>query len=336
MVVNYNFCPVIKEEHEFFSLVDYRNNKFISSNPEQVIEFYEGFSDSSQLIDWLKNRPKGNCRIKEVDGEKDIIVVVLTMDVNGSFSRECKNIYKGLHIIFVESGYNNFYFDISHNENIGIKMAMEYNPKWLVLSSDDMYKIDDVSTLTKSLRSLDPKKFSIVFTKETTYHSVTTQISKARILRKYALLAIVPFLAHKKKVALREMIHVKVNQIKLEEKFGCEYFTNSPKGLQRLIYKSGFVHKCYMDFAIISAFIVHHFQDYILDETFVNAYDDHDLSLRFFLGNLNYTFIDYRIGDYIGSSMGTGLSRELRNIAGLAYLNYKYKNRLSSLRNSKR
>ena len=70
--------------------------------------------------------------------------------------------------------------------------------------------------------------------------------------------------------------------------------------------------------------MVKHFSGHILDETFINAYEDHEISLKFSLEHLTYTFIDYKIGDYIGSSLGNGVSRNLRNISGLAYLNYKY------------
>lgn len=336
MIVNYNFCPLDKEVQIFFTLVDYRNNLFTSNDPAKVIEFFDGFQNRDELIEWLKERPKGNCKIKEIDGEKDIIVIVLTMDVDGKYAKECKDIYTGLHIIFVESGYNNFYFDISHNENIGINKAMEYNPKWLILSSDDMYKIDDVSILTKSLRELDSDKFFMVFTRGSTYHSVTTTITKERMLRKYSLLLTAPILAYKKGISLKDMLKIKLNQLRLEKKFDCEYFTNSPRGLDIFRYKPGFIHICYMDFAIISTSLVKYFSDYILDETFVNAYDDHDLSLRFFMENKNYTFIDYKIGDYIGSSLGTGLSRDLRNIAGLAYLNYKYEKKISNIINNER
>ena len=337
MLPNHNTNIPEKQDTIFFSLVDYRNNYFINSNTQKIIEFYNSFSDKKELIQWMEERPKGNYVLKENEGSKEIIVVIPTIDANGKLAENCKkNIFTGLHIIFVESGYNNFYFNYSYNCNVGIKKAMEYNPKWIILSNDDMYKVDDVSILIKSLMALDPKKIFMAFPTETMYHSVTTRISKARILRKYALLSIIPLLAYKKRVKLKEMVRVTLSSLRLEKKFGCEYFANSPKDLQTLIYKPGFIHKCYMDFAIISASMLNYFSDSPLDDTFIDAYEDHDLSFKFFLENLNYALIDYKIGDYIGSSMGTGISRKLRNIAGLAYLNYKYSNKLSGLRESKR
>src|SRR5579875_2537075 len=89
----------------FFSLVDYRNNYFMSDDPKKIIEFYNGFENRDQLIEWMKARPKGVATIHEVEGDKDIIVVIPTADFNGKYAKECReNIFKGLHIVFVESG----------------------------------------------------------------------------------------------------------------------------------------------------------------------------------------------------------------------------------------
>jgi len=52
----------------------------------------------------MKERPKGVPWIREVSDQKDIIVVIPTANFNGKYANECKeNIFKGLHIIFVES-----------------------------------------------------------------------------------------------------------------------------------------------------------------------------------------------------------------------------------------
>ena len=135
---------------------------------------------------------------------------------------------------------------------------MEYNPKWIVISNDDMYKIDDVSILKGQLENIDPDKFYIVFPAGTHYHTVKSRFS------------------------------------------------------------------CFMDFGIFSASYVKSLSCKLFDESFINAYEDHDISLKFYLQHLNYAVINYRIGDYIGSSLGTGIHRELRNIASLSYLNYKF------------
>ena len=99
-------CQRGQEFRKFFlSLMDYKNNYFISSNPRDIIYFYEGFEHREELIDWMKERPKGSCEIKEGKGEKDIIVVIPTADFEGEYAKRCREkIFKGLHMIFVVSG----------------------------------------------------------------------------------------------------------------------------------------------------------------------------------------------------------------------------------------
>ena len=143
--------------------MDYRNNYFLSSDPKDIIHFYEGFENREELIDWMKERPKGSCEIMEVEGEKDIIVVIPTADFEGEYAKRCREeIFKGLHIIFVVSGKGNNYFNYAHNCNLGIKKAMEYNPKWVVLSNDDMHKIDNIEQLRTSLSEI-PENLDLVY-----------------------------------------------------------------------------------------------------------------------------------------------------------------------------
>ncbi len=79
----------------------------------------------------MRRRPKGTCTIREVYGNKYVIVVIPTADFNGKFAKECsENIFKVLRMVFVESdGRDDFYFNYAHNCNPGIRRAMKYNPK---------------------------------------------------------------------------------------------------------------------------------------------------------------------------------------------------------------
>ncbi|MEM3860457.1 MAG: hypothetical protein QW478_13865, partial [Candidatus Micrarchaeaceae archaeon] len=139
----------------FFSTTWCRDRLFASDNPNDILKFYDTFSNRDELIQWMKERPKGTAEIIEVEGDKEIIVVIPTADFYGKYAKECReNIFKGLHIVFVASGFpKDPYFNFAHTCNVGIKKAMEYNPKWIVYSNDDMFKIDDVSKLKKELKA---------------------------------------------------------------------------------------------------------------------------------------------------------------------------------------
>jgi len=297
----------------FFSLVDYRNNLFTSNDPKKIMEFYDGFENRNELIEWMKERPKGASYIHEVEGNKEIIVVIPTADFNGKYARECReNIFKGFHIIFVESGgREDFYFNHAHNCNIGIKKAMEYNPKWIVYSNDDMYKIDDAKVLKNELLKIDYKAFDVVFTNPSKYHSIPDNLGKENILRKIVF----TFLPRRRM------------QKKIEKKFNVTLFPARIHSYFRFFYKPGYRYISLADFLIFSSNYLGENGE-LFNEDFVNGGEDNDLSLKVSLKRDRYTFINFRIGDYEGRSLGTGTLRQLRNETALTLLNYMIDNDL--------
>ena len=315
---NYNFSKKVNEDKLFFSLADYRNNYFINNNPEKIIEFYNSFTDKSQLLEWMKNRPKGNSVIREIQGDKDIIVVIPTMDADGKLAQACKeNIFKGLHIIFIESGYNNFYFNGAHNVNLGFKKALEYNPKWIIFSGDDMYKVDDVNKLMSELKTVNNEDKDIVFTKPSLYHSSPERIGKRN------LFFILYYLSTNK--------NKQRDLLKLYNKYKIKYFPSPTTGKYSLLFKKGYTYLEIQDFAIYSSNFVAAKKGAVYDETFVNAAEDTDLSLMFSLNRQKLAVVDYKIEDMIGRSLGTGIQRDIRSIAGLMYLNTKWENTLEQI-----
>jgi len=304
----------------FFSLVDYRNNLFTSNDPKKIMEFYYGFDNRDQLIQWMRERPKGVSYIHEFDGDKDIIVVIPTADYNGKYARECReNIFKGLHIIFIESGgRDDFYFNYAHNCNLGIKKAMEYGPKWIVLSNDDMYKIDDVDVLKEQLHNIEEKNYNIAFTKPSEYHSALSRIIKVNSF--YNLFHLITNY-DAGRVRVKQYIKFNIKFTSMKSKY-APIFSFPRKG-----YK--FIEV--LDFLILSYRFVEQTGGYIFDETYINAREDVDLSLKISLGGEKFAVIDYQIGDYIGSTIGINDSRWIRDVANLCYFNFKWRNGLQKI-----
>ena len=104
-----------------------------------------------------------------------------------------------------------------------------------------------------------------------------------------------------------------------------------PKGLFSHLFKKGYEYTAIQDFAIFSTNWVNLHAGNIYDETFINAAEDTDLSLKFSLNPASVGRIKYKIGDYIGSTLGVGYDRGLRSIAGVCYLNYKWSKELDRL-----
>ena len=304
--------------------MDYRNNYFTSDDSNKIIEFYNGFEDRDQLIQWMRERPKGVVNIREVDGDKDILVVIPTADFNGKYARECRdNIFKGLHIVFVESGgRGDFYFNYAHNVNVGIKKAMEYNPKWVIYSGDDMYKIDEIGKLKDELKRIDMNKIMAVYAKPSSYHTVTLYISEINTLeRLYSL--------------YRNEGYV----TEIRNKYGIKYAiwareTNRHPKLKRIL--KGIITKKIEDsefinsqsFGIYSSIFIKQLNNILFDENYVNSTEEVDLSYYIKLSKTPYAIIDYQIGDFVGATLGTGISRRLRFILGDTYFLNKYQESL--------
>ena len=303
------YCSIEKfRPYLFFSLVDYRNSYFMSNDPDKIIEFYKSFESRDQLIEWMKERPEGTANIYEIEGNKEIIVVIPTADFNGKYAKECReNVFNGLHIIFVESGgKGDFYFKFSYYVNAGIKKAMEHHPKWVVFSSDDVYEISEVENLKEELSKKDPNEIDLLFTKEIPYITQHSKLAERRFIFK----VILP-LATK---------NFKWN--KFERKFKIRYLGAPTKGLISILYKKGRTFINFIAFSIFSINLCNKLNGNILDETYINAAEDTDLSLK---ASTEYRseIINFEIGAFKGKTIGTGKIRRFREIPSNAYLNYK-------------
>ena len=302
-------------EELFFSLVDYRNNLFTSNDPEKIIEFYNGFHNRDQLIQWMKERPKGASYIHEVEGDKDIIVVIPTADFNGKYARTCREeIFKGLHMVFVESGENpDPYFNYAHNCNVGIKRAMEYNPKWVVVSNDDMIKRDTVNKLRDELIKFNSKEVDIVFPfPPARFHSCpVTIVTTYRWL--YSLIRIFGTKTLKFKNTLNKKFNVNIHfyrYIPLITKKICTFIN-------------------FTSFGIFSTTFVDESGGKPFDETFINAFEDLDLSLYIFRNN-KIAFCSYLIDEFIHGTLEDSEARKLSTFAGNVYFSYKISNELKN------
>lgn len=294
-----------------FNIVDILNKLFMSKNFQDLKKFYSYFDNSAELITWMRNRPNGAAKIIEVEGDKDIIVVIPTANFEGKLAKKCKDeVFQGLHVIFVESlkPYDP-YFHLERNVNIGIKKALEYSPKWVVYSNDDVYKIDPPSKLQSLLSSLNESKYDVVFTTPSKYHSIPVRLSQSRLSRNI----------------LFALTRERRYQLFLERKFDVSYFSSPDYGLWKLFFKNGYKHLSIADFGIFSANYLISKKGILFDETYLNDTEDIDLSLGATYNQDRTIVISYRIGDMMGMTLGRGTVRAARGVAGYAYLNHKIK-----------
>ena len=307
----------------FFSLMDYRNSRFTSENPDKIIEFYDSFKNRDDLIEWMKERPKEVANIYEVDGDKEIIVVIPTADFNGKYAKECReNIFKGLHIIFVESGgREDFYFNYAHNCNVGIRKAMEYNPKWIIVSNDDV-QAEKVGNLMKILDNINAE-YCIP---RNQYSSRSVRIF--RVNRSvFAGYLIYNFLIKGWKISKF------LERMALDKRYSKDLILVSKESGMIYILLKIFAtpvspsFKIFADFGIFQAKTL---QNHIYDENFINGHEDTELCIRLAARGIRGSTINFRAehAGGGGNSIGKGNSflRIERDWANLIMLSEKLKN----------
>ena len=323
------YCPVqYLQEGLFFSLIDYRNNYFTSDDPNKIIEFYSGFENRDQLIQWMRERPNGTANIHEVEGDKDIIVVIPTSDFNGKYAKECMdNIFKGLHMVFVESGgRDDFYFNYAHNCNVGIRKAMEYNPKWIVVSNDDLNKIDDVETLKLELGKLNKEKVDFVVCKPSYgYHSTPIKVLYPNRLGFFLYNYRTFKHSYKsfKKIVDRlklnfvftsiDTLRIDILQIPTMERLKLKFISKF------FLYENGISFFQIGAFGIMSGNLMNEFDKQPFNEDYINAFEDIDLSYRIMQKACKISIINYNIRPVSGFILGTESIRDARTIAGRYY-----------------
>ncbi len=320
-----NRCSITDPGNEtFVSLVDYRNTLFLSNDQDKLSDFYNSFENTDQLVRWMKERPKGANYIREEEGNKEVIVVIPTSDFDGLHARDCRyNIYKGLHMIFVESGeIPDLYFNYAHNCNIGIRKAAEYKPKWIVVSNDDKIKFMEPTVLLQELSNLDPKKIGVVIPRN---HEISY------LCRKNSLFE-----------TINHVSSYFSRRAKLEKRFGVKYklYAKEKRTIGKILGKITLKRLLKTEipgsFFIISADVCNTFGKEIFDETYQNGMEDVDLFIRFHEHSLNVSFIDYHILDKGGSSLGKEKIRySLRGILNRSYFNLKNHGLLAKLEGSK-
>ncbi|MEM3265823.1 MAG: hypothetical protein QXH07_07700, partial [Thermoplasmata archaeon] len=270
--------------------------------------------------------------IYEVEGNKDIIVVIPTADFNGRYAKTCRDeIFKGLHIIFVVSGKGNYYFNFAHNCNVGIKKALEYSPKWIILSNDDMHKIDDISALVEQLKIVNNEEYGAVFFNPPRfYYSRIDYVAKNRFPTFKKLIGYLYNLLFKKENAKLYKINC-LNNIKFQPIEGYPKINNKKENIfnhifYKIFYKKILEFKEFMSIGIFSTKMINKFlvrNGYFFDEIFINAFEDVDLAISIKLSNFKTTEINFRINPIIGGTFDNGIGRCLRGVVDGIYLSYK-------------
>ena len=338
---NILFSPLKNEADKFFSLTNLRNDLFYSKDPRKVLEFYFSFRNVKSIIDWLENRPTGRTKIIEVEGDKDCIVIIPTANHKNDHSQRCKDkIFKGMHIIFVESGnYSDTYFSFSHSCNVGIKKALEYKPTFIVWSNDDMLKIDEPDRLRDELNGILNNRIKIVFARQRHQVSTPVRVVKFSLVGKFVLgfirktslyYSIIEHLEDKfnfdHKNRFLDIFYEKILKLSLYCKFQTRFLLASTGGSPwSVLLKTVTEYINFDAFGIFRANCLNS-EEETFDEKLMVQHSDQDISLRYALDNHSVSWIDYSIEGIGRATIKDTVDERLRNILADIYIDYKIRN----------
>ena len=300
------------------SLVDYKNNLFNSSSLQDLFRFYYSFPSRTALLNWLRERPCGNTTSYEYEGDKDFIVVIPTSDIQSDLAIFCREtIFKGLHIIFVESARpKDPYFNYAHSCNEGFKLALKYNPKWIILSNDDIKSSESVDKLKSELVKLKDDVL-VAFTEDTSYLSHTFEIRKLNKLGKG--------LTKISSVLTKYFKSETIKQYALYYKFQIDFspFYSPPKKISKgnIFYRKIITALVPGPFSAYRPSFIQEMSGKLFDEIFLNGFEDTWLALTLFEKGVKIGLIDYKIIPLGGMSLGKGRMRYLREIPSLVLYN---------------
>lgn len=285
---------------------------YTSKNFVDVIKFYNYFNNKNEIIKWMNNRPKIKPNLIEYNSNANndyAIVVIPTIDSNSKWSQIDKKIFKNFHIIFSENKNKkpNKYFNYAFAVNIGVKAALKYDPKWIIVSNDDIFKIDNLTKLMQDLKR-NEKYDTLFFPKSNTY-SNNVVIAKPKFIN-----------------MIRPFSYWRRNYAHIVKKFGLKYEVLDFKR-HGFLYKNIFYKKIIRikhhqsNFLVINSEFIKSMNNKLFDDTFINGHEDTWLSYKY-LQESKFKQSSFNIGAYTGSSLGTGVNRAFREIVNEIYFEH--------------
>ncbi len=287
---------------------DKLNKLYISKDWNDIYKFYKLFNNKKEIITWMKNRKKMIPTIIHFNEEANnyAIVVIPTINSDGKWAKIDRKIFRNLHIIFAENQNKqpNEYFNYAKSVNDGIKEALKLNPKWIIISNDDICKIDKIDRLIEELKQSE--QYDTLFFPKSNIYSDKTFLAKAQLQR-----------------LIRPYSEWGESFSKIYRMFKVHYETLDFRDrylLYRLFYKPILKIPHHQgNFIVLNSKLIRRINSKIFDETFINGLEDTYLSYKY-LSNSKYKLSNFNIRAITGGSLGTGLDRVFRGITNEIYL----------------
>jgi len=286
-----------------------------SDRLDPVIRFYSHFRNPQELILWMKGRHRGILRVEVREGDGEIAVVIPTPNLQGERAERARRLFRGFLTILVESRGRMFSYAVS--VNAGVKEALRWNPRWIVVSNDDVLQVEGLGEVRERTESLNHKREAIIYAREGRYHSYWVHLVKVNrsfphLMRLYGLIS------GDKRIWVQGLLRTKYGEKLRAELESIPHFMLGR--LSALSLALAGERKCdflnFGSFGIFSRGTVR--EGELMDPTFINSHEDVELSLRVrerLISNL-------RVVEEIGGSLGFSELRFARIFANSVYMSW--------------
>ncbi len=279
---------------------------FSSNEPELVERVYSLGRD--KIISWMRRRKRAKIEFSETEGDAEVVVVVPTANARGCRAREVVEVFNPLRVIFVES--NGPLFNYAMSVNAGVSRALNYSPKWIVISNDDVHGRDPAKKLLDELSTTDK---GLVMASSSSYHTYPVSLIE---VRPYFLKGM-KFIGKALRLPPAE-VYADLT-LRYGKALGIRTLTVINSMLGPLKKVAGEVKMEVINagsFMVVNRRVAN---EKLLDETFINGYEDVLFSMKM---KDDFEVIQFDIDEERGGSLGFGKMRFLKAYVNEVYLNY--------------
>ncbi|WP_016730470.1 hypothetical protein [Saccharolobus islandicus] len=266
---------------------------------------------AEEIIKWMKNRKTAEIKIHEIEGDSEVVVVIPTANVNGKLARNAKEVYKGFHIIFVES--SGPLFNYARSVNLGVKHSLVLKPKWFIISNDDVISIrgnikEELSTVSINV--------DLIMASRSNYHTYPVVLVKPNdyFIKGMKIFGMVFNLAP---------ADVYGEILRYKERLGIKSITMIKSMVGFMVKFSG---EIVGEFINSGSFAIVRPREKVMDETFINSHEDLLLSIT-----SKYYISKIKVREMRGASLGFGKLRFAKIFVNEIYFNYLIRARVLKL-----
>lgn len=282
--------------------------KWSSMKPGILSNFFREVVEPERLEDFMEKRPKTDVEfeIYSNSGDNGIVLVVPTPDSQGKNASTLKDSFQDSTIVFVESSGE--FFNYAHSCNAGVKKALELNPRWIIISNDDIKLEKPPNDLFELMAQKNDADFLIPVNAKYTF------ITKSGFLS--ILLTSLTALFTGRIYQFKAQMHVALNR-KMRPFLINIVVSSSP--LQTLV--KSFSDKIETEFQMCGFFMIAKadvFKRYKFDETFINDVEDVDLMMRLNKDGTKIDTINFVVDQVGGDSFKRIQTDEMRGIRDIA------------------